>query len=172
MIDKIKCLFILAFLLVLFCLMNAGQSTVEAAGGYLSGYEEVEPQPAGVSWLSTIAYVLSLLAVFAIVFFMAYMAAKFLGGRFNARISGNGGRVLENLPLGPNRSVCIVDMAGRVFLLGVTDQSITLLSEIVNPEEVQRLRNSSKDFGSDMFSDEFGSLSSIVQKLSTLKKRR
>lgn len=172
MIEKIKYILRFAFVLTLIFLMNAEQTTVEAAGGYLSGYEEIEPQPAGVSWWSTLAYVLSLLAVFAIVFFMAYIAAKFLGGRFNARISGHGGRVLENLPLGPNRSVCIVDMADRVFLLGVTDQSITLLSEIVDPEEVQRLRNSSKDFGSDMFSDEFGSLSSIVQKLSTLKKRR
>ena len=172
MIDKIKYFLMFVFVLMLIYLMNAEQTTVEAAGGYLSGYEEIEPQPAGVSWWSTLAYILSLLAVFAIVFFMAYIAAKFLGGRFNARISGHGGRVLENLPLGPNRSVCIVDMADRVFLLGVTDQSITLLSEIVDPEQVQKLRNSSKDFGSDMFSDEFGSLSSIVQKLSTFKKRR
>ena len=172
MIDKIKYFLMFTFVLMLIYLMNAEQTTVEAAGGYLSGYEEIEPQPAGVSWWSTLAYILSLLAVFAIVFFMAYIAAKFLGGRFNARISGHGGRVLENLPLGPNRSVCIVDMADRVFLLGVTDQSITLLSEIVDPEQVQKLRNSSKDFGSDMFSDEFGSLSSIVQKLSTFKKRR
>ena len=144
--------------------------TVEAAGGYLAGYEEVEPQPTGVSWWSTLAYVLSLLAVFAIVFLMAYIATKFLGGRFNARISGHGGRVLENLPLGPNRSVCIVDMADRVFLLGVTDQSITLLSEILDPDEIERLRKTNDS--SDMFSDEFGSLSSLVDKLSSLKKRR
>ena len=172
MIEKVKYFFIFAFSLTLIYFLNADITTVEAAGGYLSGYEDVEPQPAGVSWWSTIAYILSLLAVFAIVFFMAYIAAKFLGGRFNARISGHGGRVLENLPLGPNRSVCIVDMAGRVFLLGVTDQSITLLSEIMDPEEIQNLRNASKDFSSDMFSEELGSLSSIVQKLSTLKKRR
>lgn len=172
MIQKGKYFLILAFVLSLIYLLNAEQATVEAAGGYLSGYEDVDPQPAGVSWLSTIAYVLSLLAVFAVIFFMAYVATKFLGGRFNARISGHGGRVLENLPLGPNRSVCIIEMADRVFLLGVTDQSITLLSEIMDPEEIERLRNNSKDFTSDMFSDEFSSLSSLVQKLSNIKKRR
>ena len=167
-----KYILILAFLLNIIFLLNAGQMTVEAAGGYLAGYEDVEPQPTGVSWWSTIAYVLSLLAVFAIVFLMAYIATKFLGGRFNARISGHGGRVLENLPLGPNRSVCIVDMADRVFLLGVTDQSITLLSEILDPEEIERLRKSFNDSNSDMFSEEFGSLSSLLDKLSSLKKRR
>ena len=170
MFLKRKYILTLAFLLGIF-LLNAGQITVEAAGGYLAGYEDVEPQPTGVSWWSTVAYVLSLLAVFAIVFLMAYIATKFLGGRFNARISGQGGRVLENLPLGPNRSVCIVDMADRVFLLGVTDQSITLLSEILDPEEIERLRKTSRD-SSDVFSEEFSSLSSIMDKLSSLKKRR
>ena len=170
MFEKKKIFSIAAFFAILL-LLNAGQITVEAAGGYLAGYEDVEPQPTGVSWWSTIAYVLSLLAVFAVVFLMAYIATKFLGGRFNARISGHGGRVLENLPLGPNRSVCIVEMADRVFLLGVTDQSITLLSEIIDPEEIERLKSKSKDFATDMFSEEFGSLSSIMQKLSALKKR-
>ena len=171
MFEDKKYFLMTAFFLFL-VLLSAGQVTVEAAGGYLAGYEDIEPQPTGVSWWSTIAYILSLLAVFAIVFLMAYIATKFLGGRFNARISGQGGRVLENLPLGPNRSVCIVEMADRVFLLGVTDQSITLLSEITDPEEIERLKNSkSRDFASDMFSEEFGSLSSIMQKLSNLKKR-
>ena len=172
MFESKKYFLITAFFLTFMLLLDVGQVTVEAAGGYLAGYEDVDPQPTGVSWWSTIAYVLSLLAVFAIVFVMAYVATKFLGGRFNARISGQGGRVLENLPLGPNRSVCIVEMADRVFLLGVTDQSITLLSEIIDPEEIERLRNKSRDFTTDMFSEEFGSLSSIMQKLSALKKRR
>lgn len=171
MFEGKKYFLMIALSLTFLLLLSAGQVTVEAAGGYLAGYEEVEPQPTGVSWLSTIAYVLSLLAVFGIVFLMAYIATKFLGGRFNARISGHGGRVLENLPLGPNRSVCIIEMADRVFLLGVTDQSITLLSEIIDPEEIERLRKKSRDFASDMFSEEFGSLSSIMQKLSNLKKR-
>ena len=172
MFENKKSFLITAFFLTLVLLLNVGQVTVEAAGGYLAGYEDIEPQPTGVSWWSTIAYILSLLAVFAIVFFMAYIATKFLGGRFNARISGHGGRVLENLPLGPNRSVCIVEMADRVFLLGVTDQSITLLSEIIDPEEIERLKSKPRDFASDMFSEEFGSLSSIMDKLSNLKKRR
>ena len=105
--------------LVLICLICCG-SVAEATGGYLEGYEETNPQPTGVSWWSTLAYLFSLFAVFAVVLVMAYFAARFIGGRFNAaRMSASGGRILENLPLGPNRSVCTVEMAGRVFLLGV-----------------------------------------------------
>ena len=166
MFEKIKICLTFVFGLILFCIEP---TTVEAAGGYLAGYDDIEPQPAGVSWWSTIAYILSLLAVFAVVFFMAYIAAKFLGGRFNTQLSGHGGRILNNLPLGPNRSVCIIDMADRVFLLGVTDQSITLLSEIIDPIEIERLRSQAESV--DLFSQEFGSLSSLVQKLSSSKKR-
>jgi len=139
---------ILAFTFIILTLADAGQ-TVQAAGGYLAGYEDAEPKPAGISWLSTIAYLLSLFAVFAIVVVMAYMAAKFLGGRFNAHLSSHGGRVLALLPLGANRSVCIVDLADRVFLLGVTDGAISLLAEIDNPEEIARLRSKSLDFAPD-----------------------
>lgn len=168
MFEGKKYFSILIFVVALLFVMDI--ETVEAASGYLSGYEEVEPQSAGVSWWSTLAYVLSLLAVFAIVFVMAYIATKFLSGRFNARISNHGGRVLENLPLGPNRSVCIVDMAGRVFLLGVTDQSITMLSEVLDPDEIDRLRKLSES-NSDFFSEELGSLSSLMDKLSSLRKK-
>lgn len=47
--------------------------------------------------------------------------------------------MLEHLPLGPNRSVCVVELAERVFMLGVTEQSITLLREITDAEEIDRL---------------------------------
>ena len=73
--------------------LNFNCNVVEAVGGYLSEYENVNPQPATVSWWSTLAYLASLLAVFAVVVVMAYFAAKFIGGRFNsARMAAGGGR--------------------------------------------------------------------------------
>ena len=155
---------------VLICLICCG-SVAEAAGGYLEGYEEVNPQPTGVSWWSTLAYLFSLLAVFAVVLVMAYFAARFIGGRFNAaRMSASGGRVLENLPLGPNRSVCTVEMAGRVFLLGVTDHNINLLGEITDKDLIEHLHAQSITQG-DMFSQEFGTLSGLVKKIPLFKKK-
>ena len=168
MIEKIK--FYLPAALVLFCLIYFGGSVAEAAG-YLDGYEEADPHPTGVSWWSTLAYLLSLLAVFAVVLIMAYFAAKFIGGRFNAaRFSASGGRILENLPLGPNRSVCTVEMAGRVFLLGVTDHNINLLGEITDKNLIEHLHAQAVDSG-DMFSQEFGTLSDLVRKIPLFKKR-
>ena len=151
--------------------LNFGCGTAEAVGGYLSGYEEVEPKPTAVSWWSTLAYLLSLVAVFAVVVVMAYFTAKFIGGRFNARMSTGGGRVLENLPLGPNRSVCIVEMAGRVFLLGVAEGSITLLSEITDGDAIENLREKHRA-ANDIFSQDINSISDLIQKIPPIFKKK
>lgn len=140
--------------------------TAEAVGEYLSGYEETNPQPTAVSWWSTLAYLLSLIAVFAVVIVMAYFTAKFIGGRFNARMATGGGRILENLPLAPNRSVCIVEIAGRVFLLGV-GENISLLAEITDDNTVENLREKNKD----LFSQDFGSFSDLIQKIPPIFKK-
>ena len=169
MTEKIK--LYLPIALIIFCLIHFGGSIAEATGGYLEGYEETDPRPTGVSWWSTLAYLLSMFAVFAVVLVMAYFAARFIGGRFNAaRMSASGGRVLENLPLGPNRSVCTVEMAGRVFLLGVTDHNINLLGEITDRDLIEHLHAQSIDSG-DMFSQEFGTLSDLVKKIPLFKKK-
>ena len=87
------------------------QAAEEAAkGGYLSGYENTDPRPSPVSWWSTIAYLVSLFAVFAFVVGLAYFAARFLGGHFAQQKLGYGGRVLSHLPLGPTRSVCVAQL--------------------------------------------------------------
>ena len=143
---------------------------VEAAGGYLEGYEEVQAQPTAVSWWSTLAYLFSLVAVFAVVAVMAYFAAKFIGSRFNARLSTGGGKVLENLPLGPNRSVCIVEMAGRVFLLGVTEGSINLLGEITDNDMIAHLHE--RSLSDDIFAQDFGNVSDLVKKIPPLFKKK
>ena len=58
MIDKIK--IYLPVTLVFLCVIYFGDCVAEAAGGYLEGYEDVDPRPTAVSWWSTLAYMLSL----------------------------------------------------------------------------------------------------------------
>ena len=126
--------------LVFLVMMDPVLAAEEAAkGGYLSGYENADPKPSSISWWSSIAYLVSLFAIFIFVVGLAYFAARFLGGRFAQQKMGYGGRILSHLPLGPNRSVCIIEMAGRIFMLGVTEHSVTLLAEINDPDEIDRL---------------------------------
>ncbi len=131
-----------ASLCMILVMMNGSLEAAGSGGEYLQ-YQE--PKPTGMSsWFSTVTYVISLLLTFAAVLAMAYFASRFLG----ARMAGGGGwlkisnnRVLQTIPLGQNKAVSIVDAAGKVLVLGVTETSIVLLTEIVEAAEVEKLKN-------------------------------
>jgi len=158
-------------ILILLGMADPALAAEEAAKGVsLAGYENSDPRPTSISWWSTIAYLVSLFAIFVFVVGLAYFAARFIGGKFAQQKLGYGGRILSHLPLGPNRSVCVIEMSGRVFMLGVTEHSITLLSEITDPDEIDRLHREDLAFGKmpDMFSQQFGTLAGLVQKVPPL----
>jgi len=139
----------------------------ETGSGYLAGYEEADPRPSAVSWWSTVAYVVSLFAVFAFVVILAYVVARAFGKNSMQRLAERGGQVYLQLPLGPNRSVCVVELFGRVFVLGVTDANIHLITEIDDPETVEEIRSAAPS-GGGVFQEQFGSLSDFVQKIPPL----
>jgi flagellar protein FliO/FliZ len=172
MMEKRRLILILAVgLFVFFVLPPLGFADGTTSGGYLSGYENADPKPTQVSWFSTLAYIVSLIAVFAFVVVMAYFASRFLSQKFGQHLSNGGGSILENLALGPNRSVCVVEMADRVFLLGVTEHTITLLSEINDAEEIKRLHRVSLQHESTSFLQDEGVFDNQLGALEQLAKR-
>ena len=156
----------LGCLLFFVCLGDASAAG-ETGGGYLAGYEEADPRPSAVSWWSTVAYVVSLFAVFAFVVLLAYIVARAFGKQSMQRLAARGGQVYLQLPLGPNRSVCVVELFERVFVLGVTDASVRLITEINDPETVEEIRSTAPAEGG-VFQEQFGSLSDFVQKIPPL----
>ena len=153
---------------VLYALCTGDVSAAgETGGGYLAGYEEADPRPSAVSWWSTVAYMVSLFAVFAFVVILAYVVARAFGKNSMQRLAARGGQIYLQLPLGPNRSVCVVELFGRVFVLGVTDANIHLITEIDDPETVEEIRASEPVVGG-VFQEQFGSLSDFVQKIPPL----
>lgn len=116
------------------------------------------------------AYLISLVAVFAFVVVMAYFASKFLSGRFQSRSTSSGGQLLEHLALGPNKSVCVVEMGGKVVLLGVTEHQISLLAEIDDPEEIDRLRRQAvaQPLDGSTFASQLSSLEELTRRVPSL----
>lgn len=107
-------------------------------GDYLS-YQE--PKPAGTSWFSTIAYIFSLLVTFVVVIGLAYFTSRFVGQKVGKTAVSGDNKVVYTLPLGPNRGVYVVEIAGKFLVLGVTDHNINLLQEINDPEQAEKLHN-------------------------------
>ena len=55
-------------ILILLVMADPALAAEEAAkGGYLAGYENSDPRPTSISWWSTIAYLVSLFAIFVFV---------------------------------------------------------------------------------------------------------
>lgn len=126
-----------AIMLLVFMHSIGYAETVQS--GYLT-YEEPAAQSAQSSWISTVAYLFSLLMVFFFVAGMAYFASKLIGQKLSGSGLSKSSKVLESLPLGANKSLCVVEMADKVMLIGVSDHNITLLKEITDEMEIVKLR--------------------------------
>ncbi len=161
---SVLCIIVLVMSVVL---LPDNMAAAASAGGYLAGYENTDPKPTSMSWWSTLAYIISLLIVFAFVVVMAYFASRFLSGRFGNTVSASGGRILDHLPLGPNRSVCVVELAGRFLMLGVCEGGISLLGEITDPREIEQLQRKAvlNPIGDTAFSDQLNSIQQLVKRV-------
>jgi len=110
----------------------------EPTGEYLQ-YQE--PKPATYSsGLSTITYIFSLLITFSIVIALAYFASRFLGQKMGNKLASNNHKIVATLPMGANRAVTIVEVAGKFLVLGVTDHMINVLQEITEIAEIEKLK--------------------------------
>ncbi len=126
---------------IIYCFGAKVVYAATASSGYLSQYKDTNPQPTSVSFLSTIGYLLSLIVIFAFVVGLAYYVSHYLGGHFGKGWKKDSmGNVLSMLPLAPNKYICVVEIAGHIMILGITDHNITLLREINDIEEIKKLR--------------------------------
>jgi flagellar biosynthetic protein FliO len=153
---------ILVAVLAVLCL--CGPVLAAGQGGDYLTYQE--PQPAGSSWLSTIAYLITLLVTFAVVIGLAYFASRFLGQKIG-RYNGTGdNRVLVSLPLGQNCGVFVVEVAGKFLILGVTDHNVSFLQEIIDPATIEKLKNTAAPVPASQFDTVFKRQLASLQQMS------
>ena len=135
------------FFLVSLLLVFAGQAFgAELNSEYLK-YQE--PQSSSSSLFSTMAYLFFLVLIFVLVIGLAYFTSKFLGQKMMNTANDN--KVLTVLSLGSSRAVYVVEIAGRILVLGVTDHTINLLQEITDPVAIEQLKNQSHYPGTNQF---------------------
>lgn len=138
-------------------------------GEYLQ-YQEPKPTTS-VSWYSTISYIFSLLITFAFVIGLAYFASRFLGKKLGGLSANGNSRIINVLSFGANRAVYTVEIAGKFLVLGVTDHNITILQEITDNEQIEKLKTEQltvpKDQFNSIFQKQLASLQQLSQKFPT-----
>lgn len=85
---------------------------------------------------------LSLALVIGLIYLSAYIykkltnvTSKKINNTKDELIDKNNLNIISSLPLGSNKSLCIVEINGKTLLLGVCEQNISLIKEL-SPNEV------------------------------------
>lgn len=83
------------------------------------------------SIFGTIGSIFIAIVGFILIVYLAYFATKKMGKRLSIRGVGNKNiKILESISVGQNKSIAIIETAGKVLLIGITQNEITLISEL------------------------------------------
>ncbi|HSV97197.1 MAG TPA: flagellar biosynthetic protein FliO [Spirochaetota bacterium] len=108
----------------------------EAGAEDLYRYEEPTVEEESYAWT-----IIKTLIVIGMLVGGFYYFFRFVTRRAGIQLPGGAGvQTLLVSPMGPNKFLQVVDLAGRVLVLGVTDSSINLIMEIKEKDEVDRIR--------------------------------
>jgi flagellar protein FliO/FliZ len=103
-------------------------------------YSEEDFKPAGeeesYAWM-----VIKTILILAIMVGGFYYFFRFVTKQAGIQVRGQDFvQTLAMVPVGQNKYIQVVDLAGKVLVLGVSDNGINLITEIVNHEEIDRIR--------------------------------
>lgn len=154
----------------LLALMLMPAAAFASPGNSYLEYKEPVAAAGGFNWLSTAAYMLTLLIVFAVVLWAAYSVSQWFGGRMHRLQTEGGAVVVSVVSLGGNRQVVMLKVGDRILVLGVTDQQVNLLQEINDEEQVKQLLQQSQatspgNVGVNLFSEQLLQLDELEKHL-------
>lgn len=87
--------------------------------------------------LTGIFNIISLLLIFALVVFLAFITARFVG-KYQTNVLNNKSniRVVESFRLGNNKFIAIIKIAETYYAIGVGKDEITMIDKI-NPDDLK-----------------------------------
>lgn len=80
-----------------------------------------------------------LIIILGLLIFAAWSVIKLLSQNLNTRAQGTWLHVVDEVVMGQNRGIALCEVGGRLYAVGVTDHSITLLFEVNHPELLEQI---------------------------------
>lgn len=85
--------------------------------------------------------ILSAILLFGLVVFLAWLTTRLVGQQWGAGPRrGRALSVREQVPIGKERSISLVEVGDRLYVVGATPQGITLLDLITDPAVIAQVR--------------------------------
>lgn len=108
----------------------------------LERYDSSKEDAPSLLWI-----LLKVFFVLAVLVGVFYYLLRLISRNRNLKFPVQGAmRVLSTLPLGPNKELQLVEVSGMLVLVGVTDNSISLIKEIDSPEIKQKIFSIKESF--------------------------
>ena len=143
---------------------TAGETDVDATGeaapAELPDYEYEDPE-FNENRISYPMMILRTVAVMGVIIIGVYFLFRVLVKKKTKLVTDSEViTVLATYPLAANRIIQVVDIGGQVLVLGVSDSSINLITELKDKEAIDRIRlaSSKEQGGSGTFKDTFMNL--------------
>ncbi len=90
----------------------------------------------GKTLIGSVGSVLLALVGFILILYLAYFATKKIGKRMSVRgVGGKNIRIIDSVSIGQHGSIMLIMTAGKLLLAGITQNGMSLLSEL-DPSEI------------------------------------
>ncbi len=106
-------------------------------------YQEPQADPQ----LNVGALLFRLVVSLVVVLGLAVIVIKFLQKRAFVTQTGRWIRIIDQVGIGPNKALLLSEIAGRIYVLGVTDHGISKLLEIEDTSQVAAILEESLEAG-------------------------
>ncbi len=92
-----------------------------------------------------VSMVLALLGT-GCVLVMTYYASRWYARRMGPSASGRHLKLVDRLPVGKSASICIMELGGRQYLMGISETGVRLLKELEEPLTVPEVGGEKDSF--------------------------
>jgi len=103
-------------------------------------YEEPSVPAMPSMGASLVKVVSGLLIVLSLVLLVGYIAKKYLNGNEGRFGNNKEVSILSNHFIGVKKNVTIIEVAGEILVLGVTNENINLLAKYDEPEKIEKIK--------------------------------
>lgn len=97
----------------------------------------VAPQPIASQPWQMVWTLLVMVAILVLCYYVTKFIAKRAQGGTRAKAQGSYMRIIDRLMLAKDKYILLLEVGGRTLLIGVSNQSVTLLSELEELEELE-----------------------------------
>ncbi len=133
---------------ILWMLIILQMLTLPARAAALPDLDYQDPGPIAPPHIGSLLFrlVISLVVVIG----LALVVIKFIQRRPFIPRSGHWIRILDQVAIGPNRGLLLAEIAGKIYVLALTEHTITKLLEIEDPSHIAPLLEEEGVLGSSL----------------------